>query len=229
MEVSSKKLIIKIKNKLLCNEYVLTNKHIICSFKFLVVCFDHSNGGLVNLSSNCLEELLSEQNITFNSLNENSHLYNILIELKQWHPLISKVEINTNVYAVKNLSDYHLDWSRHEQYFKSFKYNNCILNQQNYDIFQKQEQNIVDIKVYFKLFKKIENINDYGVNFNYLYKLLTKYIIELNNDKCIYFDEISVTIDHLPFAHELGYVYDDNDPCYVYPYMGLIPLYPINS
>src|SRR5437016_13280419 len=89
----------KLKRKKYYDEYILTNKHIICKFKYLVVCFDRPDdpslsGGLVNLQKNRLEELFIEQNVQLDSLKDNGYFTNVMNKLKQWHPQISKVEVD---------------------------------------------------------------------------------------------------------------------------------------
>lgn len=237
MDQAHKKLAIKIKQKKLYDEYVLTTKHIICKFKYLMLCFDFPgsnspSGGLVNIKSERLKELLVEQSIIFDSNKESGNMCTVVNNLKKWHPSISRVEIDCNdVYTADNLHDYPICWNQYEAYFKSMKHNNCILNERDFDVFKKCGQIIVDVKVYFRLVKKIDNVSDYHVNFLYLQKLLAQDLIILNWDNNPYLDEVRVNMDQLPFAGQLNYTCDDDDDtgeiCYVYPYVYLIPLYPV--
>jgi hypothetical protein len=224
---SRPKIVIKVKKKHLYDEYVLTNKHIICKFKYLFTCFDHQEPGnrmhgLVCLKANRLTELIDEQSIVFDASKEDGYLMSVLEKLREWHPLIDKVdaEIN-NLYEVEDLTEYPVD----QTYLKDFKYNNCVLTTDNFENFRRTKHNVININVYFKLVKKLEKVEDYGVNFNYLHKLLTQCLCELNNEKSIYLDEVTVGLDQLPFASTLDIEVNDEDKYYVYPYVGLFPLY----
>mgnify|MGYP005825912305 CR=1 FL=1 len=168
----------------------------------------------------------TDQNISFNSVQDDSQFTNILKNLKEWHPLISKVEINSEeMYDVNNLCDYPINWSKHESYLRAISDNNCIRNEQNFDTFKKCHQIITDIKVYFHLVKKIEKIGDLHINFHYVHKLLNDSIMAWNKEKSIYLDEVSVKKEQIPFSQDN----ELEEPCYVYPYMYLIPLYPAST
>ena len=226
---SRPKIVIKVKKTQLYDEYVITNKHIICKFKYLVVCFDHpeqegDTHGLVCLQSIRLKELMSEQNIVFDSLQDDGYLSDTLKQLKEWHPSIAKVEVDVdNMHEIDDLSEYAVTWANYHDYLTDFKYNKCISTEQEFELFRHVRQNVIDVNVYFKLTKRIEKITDYGVNFNYLHKLLTHSLIDLNNEKTLFLDEVTVEPNQLPFASNC----DEEDAYYVYPYMGLFPLYPV--
>lgn len=223
------KIKIKIKPKLLYDEYVLTNKHIICKFKYIVACFDCSgdssnlSNGFVTLTIDRLKESFSEQGISFNSTQDDGHFVNILKNMREWHPLISKIEMDSEeMYAVNNLHDYPINWSIHEPYFKTIPDNKCIDDDQKFSTFKGCYQIVSDIKVYFQLVRRIEKIDDLHINFQYAHKLLNDNIMAWNEEKSIYLDEVSVKKNQIPFSHNN----EMEEPCYVYPYMYLIPLYP---
>jgi hypothetical protein len=227
--MNSHKIVIKIKKEKLYDEYVLTNKHIICQFKYLVVCFESNNesepsAGLICLSNERLQQLINEQNILLDSTKEDSYLYPVLNNLKEWHPKISKVEIDTQqIYDIRDLSEYQAKWSQYSSYFEEYRNNNCISNESDFEVFKNIRHNIVNVKVYFQLIKKITHVNEYGINFRYLRQLLTEQLLARNNESPIFLDEVSIQESGLPFAKKLNYVLEE-DIYYVYPYMGFIPL-----
>jgi len=229
INMNNHKIAIKIKKKKLYNEYVLTNKHIICHFKYLVVCFDSNSesepsAGLVCLSNERLQQLINEQNIIWDSTKEDSCMYPVMNQLKEWHPQISKVEIDTQqIYDIKDLSEYQAKWEQYSSYFESYRYNNCISTESDFEVFKNTRHNIINVNVYFQLVKKIAHVNEYGINFQYLRQLLTEQLLARNNESPIFFDEVSIQPTEIPFAKKLNYDFEE-DICYVYPYMGLIPL-----
>ncbi len=104
---------IVLKKKHLYDEYVLTNKHIICKFKYLVLCFDdpgsddNPSAGLVNLTKSRLSELFEEQNIKIDSVRINGYFFKVMEELKTWHQQISKIEIDCkNIIDIDSLYEY---------------------------------------------------------------------------------------------------------------------------
>ena len=222
----------KIKRKRLFDEYVLTNRHIICKFKYLIVCFDRPDdislsAGLINLTKLRLEELFNEQNIQLDSTVENNYFNNVVTKLKKWHPQISKLEVDCkNIYEIDHLDDYQSSWSQIEEHLKTLSNNNCIKTDEDFKIFVKRPHKIIDIKISFQLLKKINKVDDYNVNFNYLHKLLVEHILNWNQKEPAFLDEVTVNINQLPYANKLKYLPDeDDDICYVYPYLNLIPLH----
>ena len=214
------RIVIKIKRKLLCDEYILTNKRIICKFKYVVMCFDYSDDeesqGFVLLSADRLKEAFADQDLVLNANYEQSYLYPLITKLKAWHSNISKLEIDVdNMYAIDNLSCYS-NCSLDKLY--SFKYNSY---KGNLDIINACPHVVIDIKVYFKLTKKIDKITDYNVNLSYLNHLLSTYLFELLNEKPIYLDEIGVTPSQIPLSYHTNACDGDID---VYPYVVMIAL-----
>lgn len=227
---------LKIKLKKLYNEYVLTNKHIICKFKYLIVAFDKPDnmslsGGLVALSKAKLEELITDQNITLTHNKEKGYWKDVINELKEWHPQISKIELDCKViHDIDNLSDYETFHQTIKDQIKLLSNNNCIKSDEDFEIFKKLSHKAIDIKVYFQLTRKISNITEYNVNFNYLHKLLHVHILKWTLEDPIFLDEAAVNIKYLPYADKLNYSCDeDDDICYVYPSVYLLPLLPIED
>jgi hypothetical protein len=239
MEHSRPKIVVKVKKQHLYDEYVLTNKHIICKFKYLVTCFDHQEDGqqhgLVCLKTDRLKELIMEQNIAFDSLRDDGYLSSTLKKLRDWHPSINKVEVDVDaMYELEGLLDYSASWEAYQPCLTSLVYNNCVSSEDDFKLFEQSRHNVVNVNVYFKLVRKIEKITDYGVNFKYLHKLLTQSLINMTNEKPLFLDEVSIESDRLPFALKMDTDHDEDEDedededgtCYVYPYMCLIPLYP---
>ncbi len=84
---------------------------------------------------------------------------------------------------------------------------------------------MINVKVCFQLIRKINDVKDYRVNFNYLHKLLLKHIMAWNADKPAFLDETKADKEQLPYADKLNYENDDDDGIYyTYPYIQLIPL-----
>lgn len=223
---------LKLKRKKLFDEYVLTNKHIICKFKYLVVCFDRPDdqslsGGLINLTKMRLEELFNEQNIQLDSSKEGYYFHNVMTKLKKWHPQICKLEVDCkSVYEIDNLNDYQASWQQIQNHLMELPNNNCIKTNEDFEIFKKKSHKVIDIKVSFQLVKKITKVEEYNVNFNYLHKILIEHLLKWNKTEPAYLDEVTVNINQLPYAEKLKYSSDeDDDICYVYPYMNLIPLH----
>ncbi len=226
----------RIKKKQFYDEYILTNKHIICKFKYLVLCFDRPDdlelsGGLINLTKSRLEELFCEQNVQLNSLSESGLFFNVLKQLKEWHPQISKIEIDCkNIYEIEGIMEYKKSWQQIKNHLSQLPNNNCINSDQDFEIFKKLNHKVIDIKVCFQLIRKIKKVEDYKVNFNYLHQLLLEHIMDWNLKNPSYLDEVSVNINQIPYASQRKYVSDDDDDiCYVYPYMNLIPLHSIDN
>lgn len=227
---------IKIKLKRLYDEYVITNKNIICKFKYLILAFDQPNNpadsaGLVNLSKNKLEELMGDQNAALVHNKDKGYWKEVINDLKKWHPQIYKIELDTKaIYDVDDISDYTPDNIIKER-LAQLPNNNCIKSEENYENFKKMIHKAIDIKVYFQLTRKISNINEYNVNFNYLHKLLHVHVMKWTIEDPIYLDEASVSMSQLPYAHQLNYSNDDEDEdlAYVYPSIYLLPLLPIDN
>lgn len=223
------KIPVKVKPKIYHDEYVLTHKYIICKFKYIVLCFDDSDesdnhGCIVNLSAERLKELLVEQNMIFDSSKDSETFKQILKDLKNWHPSISRVEIDQDsICEMSTISTYPINWIQCEPYLKHMSHNHCILNDVDFTSFKQQKQLVVDVRVYFQLVKRIDNVESYNVNFTYLHNMLSQYITQLEPS---YLDEVSVTRQQVPFADRMGYQSVENDTYCVYPYMYLIPLYP---
>lgn len=221
---------LKLKKKKLYDEYDITNKNIICKFKYLLVCFDTPedntlSGGLINLDKNRIIELFDEQNIIIDSTTKNTYFYQIMTQLKEWHPLIHKLEVDCkNIYELDNLDDYQSSLEQIYVHLNELPKNNCVHTQTDHEIYNKISHKVIDIKVYFQLVKKIVKIEDYNVNLRYLQKLLISHIMQWNLSDPPYLDEVSVDHSQLPYAHKLNYLNDDNGICYVYPTMHLIPL-----
>lgn len=224
----------KIKLKKLYDEYVLTNKHIICKFKYLIVAFDRPDtaslsGGIVNLSKVKLEELMNDQNVTLTHTKDKAYWREVIEELKEWHPQISKIELDSKtVYDIDNLFDYATSHQFIREQLKDLPNNNCIKSDEDFELFKKLPHKAIDIKIYFQLTRKINNIGEYNVNFGYLHKLLHVHILKWTKDDPIFLDEVTVNIKNLPYADKLNYSCDeDDDICYVYPSIYLLPLLPI--
>jgi len=211
-DVKRIKIKIKIKKKELHDEYVITDKCIIYKFKFVVLCFDPS-AGLVMLSCDQLKELLADQEIIIDS---NSGLKESLEQLRDWHPSISKIEVDlTNVYETDGLPPNV--WDQYAKVLKAFKYNQCVNSAGDFQRIANCAFNVVDVNVSFTLTRKIHTMTEYQINPKYLRKLLTQLLIPWNNEFPPFFDEISVTPEQLPFG-------PIDKPTYVYPYMFLLPL-----
>jgi hypothetical protein len=232
--IVTEKTKLKLKKKKFYDEYVLTNKHIICKFKYLVVCFDRPDnpslsGGLINISKSRMEELFVEQNVQLDSSKENLYFSDLTTSLKEWHPQISKVEIDCkNIYEMDGLNDYHSSLEHIFNQLKQLPNNNCVKSEKDFDLFKQQPHKIVDVKVSFQLIRKIDKVDEYNVNFNYLHKLLEEPLSTWTKNEPIFFDEVTVNLKQVPFADQLKYSSDeDEDTCYVYPYVNFISLYPI--
>lgn len=226
---------IKLKRKKLYDEYVLTNKHIICKFKYLILCFDHpessESAGLVNIGKERLSELFDEQNIQLNSELTNGFFFHAVKDLQNWHPQISKIDIDCkNLYGLDDLNDYQESWPQIKDYLIRLPKNNCVKSDQDFDVFINQPHKVLDIKIYFRLLKKIKAVEDYRVNFNYLHELFIDHSIEWNSGELPYLDEVSVSPKDLPFAKNLNYPISVKEETYcVYPYVHLIPLNKIDG
>ena len=222
---------LKLKRKKLFDEYVLTNKHIICMFKYLVITFDKPDdteigGGLVNLTKARLEELFTEQNVRLDSSEQGHYFYEVIKKLKKWHPQISKFEVDhKNIHEIDNLDDYQSSWSQIKKHLFMLPNNNCIKDEDDWEIFKNNPHKVVDIKVSFQLVKRIDKVEEYNVNFNYLHKLLIEHMLNWNQEEPVYLDEVTVNISQLPYSKKMEYFSDENNICYVYPYLNLIPLH----
>jgi hypothetical protein len=237
-KISPKKKL-HLKRKKFYDEYVLTNKHIICKFKYLITCFDCPNfqnpensdlesAGFVSLSKLQLDEFFQDQPPELDSSKDNKFLLKTVEELKKWHPSISRVEIDCkNIYDGIDINDYETDHIAplFRKHLMALSRNNCVKSDAEYEIFKTAGHKVLDIKVSFELIKKIARIEDYHVNFNYLHQLLLEHITKWNQKECYFFDELSVKASQIPFAELLGYEVDET--CDVYPVMHLIPLFPV--
>ena len=233
---SASKSKIVIKRKKLADEYIITTKRVVAKFKYLVTCFDHPDdptltGGLVQLPSAQLVELLSDQNVELDSSSESGFFSQILKEMREWHPAISRIEVDLkNIHEIDNLHDYKASHQHIRDALSSLDRNTCIKTEQHFHKYLSVSHRVVDIKVSFQLIRKINKIEEFPVNFKYAHKLLAGAIDKWNRDKTqkAYLDEVSVKLNQLPYAEDLKYTSDeDDDICYVYPYVNLIPLHPI--
>ena len=260
-----KRIIVTIKKKQLRDEYILTDKHLVYKFKYLILCFDTPNDmnsdptqsesetchgntttstttsvetststntttedqGLVVLTAERLKEALGDLNLVLDSTQIGEvNLHAIVETLKEWHPLISKVEIDhENLSTITNLSEYPIRWKDYQPVLLSLPNNSCVRTPEDFLLFTQQPHVVLEVKVFFQLVKKIKAIDELDINPYYLQKLLTQSFIKWNNEKHIFLDEISVTQSCLPFAKK-GPTKDG--VCYVYPHISLIPLYPID-
>jgi hypothetical protein len=224
------KIVIRVKKTVLHDEYVLTNKHIVCKFKYLIVCYDHPENatnrqGFVSLNAEQFKELMNDQNIVCTSGSEGLFCETIQ-PLKEWHPAVTKLELDiNNMYEVSDLSDYQLQWDHYHDYMTSSKYNYCIINKENFDTLTKQHTLVADLKVYFKLTKRINQISDYNVNFQYLHKLITDQLPAWNCEKAPFLDETSVNLTQIPLSTKTDEDGDESNSKFVYPYVNLVPLY----
>jgi len=218
-----KKIKVKIKKPLLSDEYIITNKHVICKFKFLAVCFNdpesNPNNGIVVLSSEKLKELFIDQNIIYNSSQQNNIMCETLSTLKSWHPSITKVEINyNNIVQIDNFYDYPMTWNKFKDFILPFEYNKCIQNEVNFEQFKKIKHCVVNINIFFQL-GKISKITDLNINFNYLHTLLTQSITKINKLQPTFLDEVTVQHEQLHFK-----IKSIDDEICAYPYVGFFPL-----
>lgn len=224
---TTKKILIKLRRKKLYDEYILTSKHIIYKFKYLIVFFDSVNNNstpssLISLTKQRFQEALTNQDISFQKEPYNKPFQNILSYLKEWHPSISDVVFDyDNLYSINNLQDYNLNWPLYEPIMKSIPDNTNILNEQDFSIFKKCPHIAIDVKVYFKLNKRVNTANAVSINFKYAQKLLENEILEWNTQKHIFLDEIIVQKKDIPFVTEDN----EQDEYLVYPHMYIIPLY----
>jgi hypothetical protein len=186
------------------------------------MCFDHPEtpseaSGLVNLSLERFNELIGSENIILDSSKFSDGLPEMVDDLKEWHPSISRVEVDCDTPSLlPNLDDYPMFWEQYQPYLNSLQYNQSVTTSENFEVFKKCSQIVVDVKVYFRLLRKYTKINDYHVNFKYLQQLLSQRMIAWNNENAPYFDEVSVKPNQLPFA--------TTNQGYVYPYLNLIPM-----
>lgn len=209
--LSSEKYKITIKKQKLIDEYVLTNKHIICKFKYLVTCLCQNeydnNIKLVYIPTDKFQELLEIQEIKINETDYEQ----IVDRLRQWHPNISKIQIEfQRLYELQHLQDYSTTVPQLVKYLAYIAKENK--NQLGPSIMADQLINqpfqVINVSVFFQLTHKINNIADYRVNFKYLHQLLTQELLNWNLREKLYLDEISL--------EQIG--------C-VAPYIYLIPLY----
>jgi hypothetical protein len=126
-----------------------------------------------------------------------------------------------NMYGIDNLDNYPITWDKLQPYVSQFKYNQCLKTDKDFEIFKRLGQNVIDVRVYFQLTKRINRVEELNVNFDYLHKLLTQKIMELNEAHPTFLDEATIDIGQLPFNH-VEHV--DNTTC-VYPYVGFFPLH----
>jgi hypothetical protein len=211
------------------DEYIITNRHIICRFKYIACCFDGGepsddgkspveNKGLITMDYERFKELMTEQNIEIDSSKSWGQMSDVLDQLKTWHPHITRVVVDTqNPYPIVNLKDYPFN---NQDYIQSLRYNTCLRSETDFQVFREKHQIVVDIKVYFKLVKKITSIEKYDVNLRYCQHLLSDSIKTWNATNVPYLDEISVKPSQLPFTETTS-----SQLCYVYPYLHLVPLW----
>lgn len=249
---------IKIKHKkvsLLENNYTLTTKQIICNFKYLVMCFDpHTSSsestpdsldgsgselsggaGLVVLTPTQLTGLIEDQNIDLvvslpmGQESDSYDLGSVVVHLKEWHPLISKVEFDLeHPYVIDNLLGYPLTWEQAGDIISSLQGNECLRTPEQFEKFRHLPHLVIDVKVSFQLLRKISKVEDFGVNFQYLHKLLAQSILDWNRLHPLYLDEISLPLSQLPFISPSTIPHEPIQ--YVYPYLSFIPLLnPITS
>lgn len=224
---TTQKRTIRLRKKTLYDEYILTSKHIIYKFKYLIVFFDAVNddstpSSLVSLTKERFQEALTNQDISFKAEPYSAPFQDILSYLKEWHPSISDVVFDyDNIYSINHLQDYNLNWSLYEPIMKSIPDNTNILNEQEFTVFKKSPHIAIDVKVYFKLNKRVNNANAVGINFEYAKKLLENEILEWNKKQHVFLDEIIVKKRDVPFVTEEN----ETDEYFVYPRMYIIPLY----
>lgn len=229
MEPPRGKLQIKMKKSKikLTDDYVITNKHIICRFKYIIMCFDGNeqgtrNNGLVLVPFDRLKKSFIEQNLCISSSSpeKNNPAHVILNKINEWHHLVNKVEVDfINLYEIHDPEEYDITWDMYGEHLISLQHNTCIKNEKDFNVYLKHSIHVLDIKVCFELVKKIVNISDFGVNLTFLSKLLFENIMWVNKDHPSYLDEICVSSDCLPFLS------DDQINQMVYPYVYLLPLY----
>lgn len=223
--------LLRFEPKPMTDEYIITNRHIICRFKYIACCFDGGepsddnktspveNNGLITMDYERFKELMTEQNIEIDSSKSWGQMSEVLAHLKTWHPQITRVMVDTqNPYPLANLNGYPFN---KQDYIQSLRYNTCLRSEKDFQVFREKHQIIVDIKVYFKLLKKINTIDKYGVNLRYCQHLLSDSIKTWNETNAPYLDEVSVKPSQLPFISQQC----DNQVCYVYPYLHLVPLW----
>jgi len=234
MEPSNGKIMIKIKKQKLQDQYVLTNKHIVCKFKYLVVCFNHVEnldpgqdsdlrdlyGQLVILPQARFKELIQEQSINLSTTKDRGPLGSIFHHLNEWHPRIIKVECGLETTSITTtLNDYPTSWEPCRGYLSKIDNNRCILDDSSFCVFRQQNYAVVNINIYFELWKKIQQVSEYGVNFVYLRQMLADQMLAWNNQSPPYLDEVSVNPSQLPLSPL------NHTPRYVYPSLHLIPMH----
>lgn len=220
--------------KPLTDEYIITNKHIICKFKYLTCCFDGGDGGddgagtsqekkgLIVMNYERFKELMTEQNIVIDSSKSWGQMADVLSQLRTWHPQISRVVADIeNPYPIISLKNYSFNWERNQDYFQSLRYNTCVRTEKDLQVFRGQSHIAVDVKVYFKLTRKISTIEKYGINLKYCQRLLADSMKKWSKENASYLDEVSVKKSQLPFMSQPC----EEAVCYVYPYLHLVPLW----
>lgn len=222
---------LKLKKKKLYDEYVLTNKHIICKFKYLVICLDHPDdldlsAGLIHMDKNELCQLLTEQTVELTNATGN-FWQDAVTQLKQWHPQICKIEIDpSEAQQVTDLQEYSESYCMIYESLQQIPANRCVRDDSQMTLLTQLSHVVMDVKVYFQLVRKITKIEEYKVNFNYLRGLLSKHIAAWNQMEVAFLEEMKTDLKHLPYASLLQYTSDEDDGvCYVYPQMYLLPLY----
>ncbi len=226
------KLKIQIKQKPIENKYTLTNKHIICGFKYLIVCLDSppdddlSPNGFVNLTHKQLQQFFSDETPNLDSNKDHPFLNQIVKDLKLWHPAVSRVEIDCqNLSNGIDLNQFPNELPQIQSTLKSLP-TFADWSPQQFQAFTQCQQIALDIKVYFQLTQRVSKVSDLHINFHYVHELLDAHINQLNQTEPYFFDEFTVKSQQLPFAKDHS---DNLSECYVYPQMYLISLYTVSK
>jgi hypothetical protein len=182
-----KRLAIRLKPASFKDEYLMTSKHLIIKYKYLVICCDRMTSKIRTLNSQQIKNLLDNQGIVFDSSQPYSPLSELSASLREWHAQIDKVVMDvTNTqtvtliqskdvsptarscfYEVNNLSPYVL---KHDKIVEALTGASCHCYLP--DDFCQTRQVLVDIKVYIVLTKKLVDIREMNINFQYLNRLL---------------------------------------------------------
>jgi hypothetical protein len=159
----------------------LTNKNIIFTFWYIILCYD-INKGFVNIDEEYILDIEGSINIK-----KEHFLIDILKKLKKnWHKQINKININFS-----KIKKYY----NPEQISKSVS-DNSISNLTHY---------IVPIDIHFHLTKKIHRVNEFDVNGIFLHKLIMEEIKNLS----LPIDNVTILSKYFPFNSEIDDI-DDN-------------------
>ena len=198
----------KIKPTEIFDNIVLTTKQIICEFQFLIACVDSQDNSesqiagdkYTNESESKGYVNLCENNKQYLDLciKEDSTSHEILFQchkhLNDWHKQITKVSIDYD--AAKH---YH-----NPDHLLKFKDHFCqyLPGDIDYTAFSQMSHLVVSVNVYFHLTKIITNVNNYGVNYKYLHKLLSD---KLHNSEYLrHLDECNMPTKYVQ--------YNDSEP-----------------